>query len=277
MAQLAEAAANVPAVGFRLEDAVPDVVPDDPKRKRLSGIPMARAKVAKANAALDKAHGKVALLSSDPGLRTQTKKQKQLQLAEESVTKHTEELRDAVKKVEELVEKATQQKESAEAKQKAAEEKAMDKKIISDLATIQVVEIRLKYQSRFDNSTDTSANIWEHIAAEYNKLITDNVLADHDLLSVQQLQRRYNLEYGEFKKWCDVAIRAVQDSGVEASKVEECVEKHRRVTTRIFNKHNYAARPMAAPPLTMESDTALRGGQVNWLSPKVAAAHCGLP
>ena len=46
MAQLAEAAANVPAVGFRLEDVVPDVVPDDPKRKRLSGIPMARAKVA---------------------------------------------------------------------------------------------------------------------------------------------------------------------------------------------------------------------------------------
>ena len=81
MAQLAEAAANVPAVGFRLEveDVVPDVVPDDPKRKRLSGIPAARAKVAKANAALDKAHGKVALLSSDPGLRTQTKKQKQLQ------------------------------------------------------------------------------------------------------------------------------------------------------------------------------------------------------
>ena len=79
MAQLAEAAANVPEVGFRLEDVVPDVVPDDPKRKRLSGIPAARAKVAKANAALDKAHGKVALLSSDPGLRTQTKKQKQLQ------------------------------------------------------------------------------------------------------------------------------------------------------------------------------------------------------
>ena len=90
MAQLAEAAANVPAVGFRLEDVVPDVVPDDPKRKRLSGIPAARAKVAKANAALDKAHGKVALLSGDPGLRTQTKKQKQLQLAEESVTKHTD-------------------------------------------------------------------------------------------------------------------------------------------------------------------------------------------
>ena len=43
----------------RLEDAVPAVVPDDPKRKRLSGIDAARAKVAKANASLDKAHGRV--------------------------------------------------------------------------------------------------------------------------------------------------------------------------------------------------------------------------
>ena len=87
-----------------MDEAVPNVAPEDSKRKRLSGIDAAKAKVAKASTALDKAHARVAQLSTDPGLQTQSKKQNQLAEAEKKVAKHKDELRDAVEKVEHLVE-----------------------------------------------------------------------------------------------------------------------------------------------------------------------------
>ena len=39
---------------------------------------------------------------------------------------------------------------------------------------------------------------------------------------------RFDGEWGEFKLWCTVAQRAIEDSGVPADEVEEKVEKHRR-------------------------------------------------
>ena len=103
----------------------------------------------------------------------------------------------------------------------STEEKAEDTKVLTEYALITLVQQRLKYQSKFDNSSDTADAAWQHVHAAYNKVVSEqDGGAATDTLSVSQLKRRWNLEYGEFKLWCDVANRAIQLSGVPRDEVD---------------------------------------------------------
>jgi len=48
------------------------------------------------------------------------------------------------------------------------------------------------------------------------------------------LAYRYDDELGEFRRWCQVADKAVKLSGVSADEVEEKVEAHRRLVARLL-------------------------------------------
>ena len=57
-------------------------------------------------------------------------------------------------------------------------EKEESSKQLSDVANISLVDLRLRmtYQSKFDNSSDTADQVWEHVRATYNKLIATSEL-----------------------------------------------------------------------------------------------------
>ena len=110
-------------------------------------------------------------------------------------------------------------------------------KTLTDLGSISMVQLRIKMQPRFDNSSDTSDSAWAHVHAAFLKLVEDGTLPEHDRISVAALKRRWTLEYGEFKMWCATANRAVEQSGVPRDQVEELVKAHYRCTTTTFRRH----------------------------------------
>ena len=144
----------------------------------------------------------------------------------EKVAKFSRQLQDAEAKVSQLKESARLAAEVAESKRVASDEKAESSKNLSDAALMLIVELRIRFQPKFDNSSDTAVNIWPHIHAEYLKKITDGTLAGSDRISSAQLQRRWSLELGKFRLWCSVANRAMTLSGVTRDKVEDDVSVH---------------------------------------------------
>jgi len=123
-----------------------------------------------------------------------------------------------------------------------------------------LINMRMSMERRFNNTKETVANLWAELAENFNKLVDNNELPETDRRSAQQLHNRYDDELGEFRRWCQVADKAVKLSGVSADEVEEKVEAHRRPSTRIFMSHGYWKRPMSISPWTVSGATALTGG-----------------
>ena len=74
--------------------------------------------------------------------------------------------------------------------------------------------LRLKYQSCFDNSSDTADKIWPHIYEEYIKLVEKGELPASDRISLLTFKKRWSHELGEFRLWCAKANRSILWSGV---------------------------------------------------------------
>ena len=131
---------------------------------------------------------------------------------------------------------------------------------MSDAGLLIMVEQRLKLQGRFDNSSDTSDNIWKRIHHLVEAAVKKDELPRADLRGQKALEKRYSTEWGEFKLWCAKATRAISFSGVTADEVEDKVKEHYRVTTPLFLRYNMGMRPMAAPPWQISGDSAEVGG-----------------
>ena len=59
---------------------------------------------------------------------------------------------------------------------------------MSEAGAMQLVTIRLKYQSRFDNKSDKADAIWAHIHDEFIQLVDTGDLPSTDGRSAQALQ-----------------------------------------------------------------------------------------
>ena len=113
---------------------------------------------------------------------------------ERSLTDLRQELQDAVQRASVLAE---QEKKKLE---KAAEREE-ESRNMSEAGVMQLVTIRLSYQSRFDNQSDKADKIWEHIHNEFMKLVDDGDLPSGDGRNQTALEKRFNTELGEFRLW----------------------------------------------------------------------------
>lgn len=100
------------------------------------------------------------------------------------------------------------------AKAAAAAEKLDDARAMTDEGVQQLVTVRLSFQKKFDNKTDQNVNVWEHVAAAYNKLVDDGTLPASDRRMVSSLKSRYSRELKTFSLHCSKVARAKQ-SGAE--------------------------------------------------------------
>ena len=221
---MARTIAEVAEAAKRIEGEA--ICPDEPqepgaKRKRASRLEVAIKAVAVHQDALEKAQAKMLKVQSSSGIARNTTAQKKLDGVVAKVAKFSRLRQDAEAKVEKLKEEALLAAEAVEAKKASAEDKAESSKNLSEAALMLLVEVRLKFQKKFDNSSDTAVNIWPHVHAEYIKKITDNTLPESDRISSAQLQRRWGLELGKFRMWCAVANRAINQSGVSRDSVED--------------------------------------------------------
>ena len=149
---------------------------------------------------------------------------------------------------------ATAAKNMAEAKAKKAAEKEETNRAMTEAGLICLVEVRIKFQHRFDNSSDKSDSIWEHVRVDFMKHVNSGALPPSDGRSTAALTKIFQRELGEFRLWNAIANRAVQLSGVPADRVEEDVKAHYRSTTSTFRRLNYGTRPMSAPPLEVSTN-----------------------
>lgn len=175
---------------------------------------------------------------------------------ERSLTDMRQQLEDAVQRASVLAE---QEKKRLE---KAAEREEENRNM-SEAGVMQLVSIRLSYQSRFDNPSDKADKIWEHIHNDFMKFVDDGELPPGDGRNQTALEKRFNTELGEFRLWAATANRAVEHSGVPADEVEEKVRAHHRPTTTLFIKAGYFMRPMSVPPFQINAASAGRGGSKN--------------
>ena len=108
---------------------------------------------------------------------------------------------------------------------------------MTEAGAMQLVTIRLKYRSRFDNRSDKANAICTHVHDEFMKLVEKGDLQQTDGRSSRALEKRFNIELNEFRLWASAANRAVAFSGVLPAEVEEKVRAHWRSTTCLFRKY----------------------------------------
>ena len=104
------------------------------------------------------------------------------------------------------------------ARKKAAHQREEMNRALSDAGVLRLIEIRLSFQPRFDNSSDKSDDIWKHVCEDFHKEVQQGLLPKSDARSVEACKKRFALELGEFRLWSATANRATKLSGVHARK-----------------------------------------------------------
>ena len=238
------------------------------KRKRGSALEAARNKVEALVTKVDDAASKVLTLENARGPRSKAKTEA-IAKQQAKVDKHQRELDLARIDLVTKEDNAALAAQAKAAKEEAARQKAEESRALTELGVIKLVEIRIGYQSRFDNSSDKHDSVWAHVAKDFNKLVDKNVLPESDRRALcshllpsaspfstpfspcrresAALQKRFAHEHGEFRLWCSTANRAVELSGVPADDVEELVAAHRRPTTTIFRRLATPSHPSPLP------------------------------
>jgi len=228
------------------------------KRKRGSALDAARNKVEALSTKVDDAAAKVLSMEKVPGGgRRNKQKAEALAKQQAKVDKLQGELVFARRDLKTKEESAAVAAQAKAAKEEAARQKAEENRPLTELGVIKLVEVRIGYDKRFDNTSDKAESVWAHVAKDYNALVDKAVLPDSDRRAlsspspsssssstpsspcrreVAALQKRWSHELGEFRLWCATANRAVQLSGVPADEVEEMVAAHRRPTTSLFRR-----------------------------------------
>ena len=243
--------------------AVPDPVSDPMqpgKRKRGEPLEVAQRKVAKCQASLDGAESIINSVDAKGASATQPEK-KRAMTARGRLDKCRRELLAAQHELAEREQRAVEEAAVSAAKAAARDEKEEGSRPISDAGICLFVEIRIRYQPRFDNSSDQSNNIWARILHDFNQKGREQDLPESDYKrGIPALKTLWQKFYGESKLWAGKAQRAVTFSGVHADEVEEKVKEHYNVTTSQFIKSGMINRPMAQPPWQMSGETADMGG-----------------
>ena len=216
------------------------------KRKRAGKLEVAQKKRDALAEQLEAAQAKVAAAAG--GNLLHKGKRDKLAKAKQKQEQLEELLRVAEKALVDAREQAELQAAAAAAKEAAARERQEAAAALTEAAQLLLVELVMKKESRFTNTSDTADAVWAEIHSEWSRAVERGELAAADARSVDALRARYKTELGEFRLWCAVANRAMQESGVQADEVEEKVTQHWRPTTTIFRKHNYGAKPMSTPP-----------------------------
>ena len=229
------------------------------KKKQASAVEVGQRNLAAAQANLDIAQSKVDGAAAKGALAT-TAEKKMAARASKNLPALREKLRAAEEDLRKRQEKAAAVEAATAARQAAAAIREENNRAMSDAGLLMMVEQRLKLQARFDNSSDTSDDIWKRIHHIVQAAVNTNDLPAGDLRSQKALEKRYATEWGEFKLWCVKATRAITFSGVPAEEVEDKVKEHHRLTTPLFLRYNMGMRPMAAPPWQMAGDSADIGG-----------------
>ena len=178
LAEAAAAAANSP--DNSLPEASPDAGTTGPaSAKRARKRPVlecAQERVTKAQAALATAEGIIATIAAKGSAATVAEKkkasraQKGLDDLRAKLARETEALEAAQQKASNAQELAAKRAAAAAAREEATRQ-------MSNGALLLFVEIRCRYQSRFDNSSDQSSAIWERIVHEFNFPIRASVVS----------------------------------------------------------------------------------------------------
>ena len=227
------------------------------KRKRGSALDAARSKVEALSSKVNDAAAKVLAMEGAPGGTRNKQKAETLAKQQAKVDKLQGELAIARRDLKSKEESAAVAATAKAAKEEAARQKAEENRPLTELGVLKLVEVRIGYDKRFDNTSDKAESVWAHVAKDYNALVDKAVLPDSDRRAfsspspsssssstpsspcrreVAALQKRWSHELGEFRLWCATANRAVQLSGVPADEVEEMVAAHRRPTTSLFRR-----------------------------------------
>ena len=229
------------------------------KKKQASAVEVGQRNLAAAKANLDIAQSKVDGVAAKGVLATAAEK-KAAGRAEKNLPVLQGKVRAAEDELRRREEKAAAVEAATAARLAAAAAREEATRNMSDAGLLFLVEQRLKLQSRFENSSDTSEAIWKRIHHLVEAAVNKDDLPRADLRSQKALEKRYATEWGEFKLWCAKATRAITFSGVPADEVEDKVKEHYRVSTPLFLKYNMGMRPMAAPPWQISGDSSEIGG-----------------
>ena len=229
------------------------------KKKQASKVEVGQRNLTAAQANLTIAQSKVEGVVAKGVLATATEK-RQAARAEKNLPNLRAKVRAAEEELQRREERAAAIEKAEAARLAAAAAREEQTRAMSDAGLLMMVEQRLKLQGRFDNSSDTSDNIWKRIHHLVEAAVKKDELPRADLRGQKALEKRYSTEWGEFKLWCAKATRAISFSGVTADEVEDKVKEHYRVTTPLFLRYNMGMRPMAAPPWQISGDSAEVGG-----------------
>jgi hypothetical protein len=229
------------------------------RKKQLSKVEVGERALQAAVAAVAACKEKVAAVTLKGSMATHNDKKMQ-QRALSKLEGLEQKVLDAQRDLDQRRLKAEADAAAAAAKTKAAAEREEFNRAFSDAGLMFMVETRLRLQHRMDNSSDKTEQVWKRVVHAVSMAASKGDLPATDVRSEKATEKRYQLEYGEFKLWCARAQRAVNLSGVRADEVEDQVKEHYRPTTPLFLKYNMGMRPMAQPPLQMSGESADIGG-----------------
>mmetsp|Transcript_37814 Transcript_37814/g.86490 ORF Transcript_37814/g.86490 Transcript_37814/m.86490 type:complete len:309 (+) Transcript_37814:61-987(+) len=160
------------------------------------------------------------------------------------------------KKSEEALARKAMREQAAEAAASRRLEKESENRHMSEAGVLALVDLRMRYESRIANHSDTVDSVWQHIHKEFVTMCDDVQLPRTDARAVGSLRSKFSTEQIEFRNWAKVADRAMKESGVAADEVMERVDIHRRPSTRVFYRHGWHKRPMSTPPFTISGGSA---------------------
>ena len=153
------------------------------KRQRSDKLTAASKKVQEKRVQLEKEAATILSLENKTGALKKADRDK-LEKAKNKKLKFEGQLAHLSRELLAAEEAAESKRLQEEAKAEAAAQRAEDSKVLSEAGAMQLVTLRLKYQSRFDNSSDTADKIWPHIYEEYIKLVEKGELPASDRISL---------------------------------------------------------------------------------------------
>lgn len=80
---------------------------------------------------------------------------------------------------------------------------------MSEAGSCLLVELKIKYDSKFDNHTDKNDAVWEHVHADFIRAINDGRLPASDARSVDGLKHRCARTHTPFLPSCSHAVHGV--------------------------------------------------------------------
>jgi hypothetical protein len=188
--------------------------------KRRKAHEVAKEKVERCQADIMKAEADLEVLQAEGLLSKKVRDksatlQKKLTTLRETLVKLNEEYK-------EKAAKATAEDAALKRRKLIEEEKVENARVISDAATLILVEIVLGYQARFENTSDTSEKIFAHAHADYHKRIESGELGTSDAIATaESFTRRYKKELGCFNQLTAIMNKKITFSGTPADEARE--------------------------------------------------------